>query len=37
VHREKLAADILASGGMIHTEHQSNEMYKGSSQLRWNV
>jgi ParB family chromosome partitioning protein len=36
VHREKLAADILASGGMILTEHQSNEMYKGSSQLPWN-
>jgi ParB family chromosome partitioning protein len=35
-HRERLAADVLANGGVVLTEHQSNETYKGSSQLPWN-
>ena len=35
-HREKLASDVLAKGGTVLTEHQSNEVYKGSAQLPWN-
>ena len=35
-HRERLAADVRAKGGTVLTAQQSNEIYKGSSQLPYN-
>ena len=35
-HRQKLASDIVANGGTVLTEHQSNEVYQGTAQLPWN-
>jgi ParB family transcriptional regulator, chromosome partitioning protein len=35
-HRQKLAEDVVAKGGVVLTEHQSNEIYKGTVQLPWN-
>jgi ParB family chromosome partitioning protein len=35
-HREKLVAEVLAAGGLVLTERESNDIYKGNSQLPWN-
>ncbi|WP_242392134.1 ParB/RepB/Spo0J family partition protein [Anaeromyxobacter oryzisoli] len=35
-HRQKLGEDVVAKGGAVLTEHQSNEIYKGTVQLPWN-
>ena len=35
-HRDRLAADVRAKGGAVLTPQQSNEVYKGSSQLPYN-
>ena len=35
-HRQKLAGDVVANGGTVLTEHQSNEVYQGTVQLPWN-
>jgi ParB family chromosome partitioning protein len=35
-HREKLAAEVLAAGGVVLTDRESNDIYRGSSHLPWN-
>jgi ParB family chromosome partitioning protein len=35
-HRDKMASEVLAAGGLVLSERESNDIYKGSSQLPWN-
>ncbi len=35
-HRKKLADDVLTKGGVVLTEHQSNEIFGGCMHLPWN-
>jgi ParB family transcriptional regulator, chromosome partitioning protein len=35
-HRERLARDVVARGGVVLTAQQSNEIYQGATQLPWN-